>query len=91
MKNANTGIPPAGNEPDPNAPPTTQPDTGFGRFLDDTNFLHKIKNPDFPHKGAGVHVPLWVHPNLATKLMALHGRSGHVIPHPDIAMMNTRK
>ena len=82
---------PAEEAREPAGPEEAEPNQGFLNFMDDTDFLHKIKNPDFPHKGAGTHVPMWVHPRLAARLMAAHGHTGHVIPHPDISMMNSKR
>jgi hypothetical protein len=66
-------VEPAGS-PDPD-------DKGFHNFLDSVNFRRKIHDPNYPTKGTGAHVPLWVAPQLAHQLIATHGRTGHVIPH----------
>jgi len=44
----------------------------------------QVLDQHFPHQGAGVHVPLWITPALARDLIARHGKSGHVIPHPNL-------
>lgn len=67
-------------------PPQPEPDDdeGFANFQQDIAFRRQVADPHFPHQGAGVHVPIWVTPAMARDLMARHGKSGHVIPHPNI-------
>lgn len=64
---------------------------GFAKFRHSVEFLNKIKHPDFPHVGAGHHVPMWVTPQLAQKLMLEHGMTGHAIPHPNLDLDNLTK
>lgn len=68
-----------------NEPADTQPDDeqGFNDFLDGVGFRHKIHDRDFPEKGTGMHVPLWVTPKLAHEILGRHGRTGHALPHQD--------
>jgi hypothetical protein len=66
-------------------------DIGMQNFAQNTDFLQKLHNPHFPHKGAGTHVPMWVTPELAKELMLRHGKSGHAIPHPNIDLKDLSK
>jgi hypothetical protein len=68
-----------------------QDDSGMQNFAQNTDFLQKVHNTNFPHKGAGTHIPMWLSPALAKQVMIQHGRSGHAIPHPNINLQNLTK
>ena len=73
--------------PRPTPQPTPPPDDdeeGFQNFQRDIAFRKSVLDEHFPHQGAGVHVPMWVTPALAKDLLARHGKTGHVIPHPNL-------
>lgn len=65
--------------------------SGFQNFQHNAQFLHKLHNQDFPHKGAGTHVPVWLSPALAKAVLASHGRTGHAMPHPNINLKDITK
>lgn len=75
----------AGPIPAPQPTPPPQDDEeGFQNFQRDIAFRKQVLDKDFPHQDAGVHVPLWVSPAMAHALLVKHGKTGHVIPHPNI-------
>lgn len=67
---------------EPAGMPEPANDASFEDFANDMDFQRKVNHPDYPHKGAGTHVPMWITPALAKQLMISHGHTGHVIPHP---------
>jgi hypothetical protein len=77
-------------QPDPTVASGGGTDQGFGNFVSDIDTLQKIKNPHFPHKNAGVHIPFWLSPAAAKDTMMRHGPSGNAFPHPNMPMMNKK-
>ena len=79
-----SGIPPMGRQmPNPRQRPTP-PKDGFRNFVNNTNFIQKIHNPNYPTPGTGTHVPMWLSPKLAQSVLAQHGQTGHAIPHQNL-------
>lgn len=53
---------------------------GFSRFQDNVNFLRHVNQHNM--------VPLWAHPDVANQMLAQHGPTGMVVPHPQINLDN---
>ena len=69
----------------------TMPDNSFQNFQDNTNFLRQLHDVNYPEPNTGVHVPVWLAPNLANDVLARYGQSGHAIPHPMIDINDLTK
>ncbi len=73
---ARTKAPPFGGTPPGLVDNTNANPNGFQNFQNNIGFLKHINQ--------GGHIPLWVHPSVAGPLLAQHGQSGAVVPHPMI-------
>lgn len=83
--------PPAFAGPVAPTQPRPAPDNGFNNFNQNIDFLQKLNNPDFPEKGTGSHVPVWLSPKLAQDVLKAHSGTGHAIPHPSIDLKDITK
>ena len=75
------------------SPYPAEADTGGTpeNLFSNVDFLRKLEDTDYPHRGAGKHIPMWVTPSLAQKILMEHGQTGHAIPHPNINLDDLTK
>ncbi len=72
-------------------PPDNANPNGLQNFQQNTDFLRMLHDPHYPEKDTGVHVPMWLAPNLANQVLMQHGPSGLAIPHPQIDLSDLSK
>jgi hypothetical protein len=81
--NLNAPFATTSNQPGTPNPAPVNPN-GFPNFVANMQFRQRIADHNFPHRGAGAHVPVWLTPALAKEVLMRHGHTGHAIPHPDL-------